>query len=85
METYRFAAQEAKRLTGETVPMDAAKGGEGRTELYDAATSSVIGAITPFNFPMNLVAHKVGPALAAGNTIVLETCGADASVFLLHR
>ncbi|WP_339181688.1 aldehyde dehydrogenase family protein [Paenibacillus sp. FSL R5-0701] len=72
VETYRFAAEEAKRLTGETVPMDAAKGGEGRIGYTMRQPLGVIGAITPFNFPMNLVAHKVGPALAAGNTIVLK-------------
>ena len=72
IETYRFAAEEAKRLTGETVPMDAAKGGEGRIGYTMRQPLGVIGAITPFNFPMNLVAHKVGPALAAGNTIVLK-------------
>ncbi|MEC0127715.1 aldehyde dehydrogenase family protein [Paenibacillus pabuli] len=72
VETYRFAAEEAKRLTGETVPMDAAKGGEGRMGYTMRQPLGVIGAITPFNFPMNLVAHKVGPALAAGNTIVLK-------------
>ncbi|MCM3175750.1 aldehyde dehydrogenase family protein [Paenibacillus sp. MER 99-2] len=72
IETYRFAAEEAKRLTGETVPMDAAKGGEGRVGFTMRQPLGVIGAITPFNFPMNLVAHKVGPAIAAGNTIVLK-------------
>lgn len=64
IETYRFAAEEAKRLTGETVPMDAARGGEGRIGYTMRQPIGVIGAITPFNFPMNLAAHKVGPALA---------------------
>ncbi|MEN1990074.1 aldehyde dehydrogenase family protein [Paenibacillus hubeiensis] len=72
VETYRFAAEEAKRLTGETVPMDAAAGGEGRIGYTMRHPLGVIGAITPFNFPMNLVAHKVGPAIAAGNAIVLK-------------
>lgn len=72
VETYRFAAEEAKRLTGETVPMDAAAGGEGRIGYTVRHPLGVIGAITPFNFPMNLVAHKVGPAIAAGNAIVLK-------------
>ncbi|MBR2564158.1 MAG: aldehyde dehydrogenase family protein [Paenibacillus sp.] len=72
IETYQFAAEEAKRLTGETIPMDAAKGGKGRMGYTMRQPLGVIGAITPFNFPMNLVAHKVGPALAAGNSIVLK-------------
>ncbi|MBA4537759.1 aldehyde dehydrogenase family protein [Bacillus aquiflavi] len=70
--TYLFAAQEARRLTGETIPMDAAPGGENRVAYTVKEPLGVIGAITPFNFPMNLVAHKVGPAIAAGNTVVLK-------------
>ncbi|MGG4456927.1 aldehyde dehydrogenase family protein [Brevibacillus porteri] len=72
IQTYKFAAEEAKRLHGETVPLDAAIGGEGRLAYTVREPLGVIGAITPFNFPMNLVAHKVGPALAAGNTVVLK-------------
>lgn len=72
IQTYRFAAEEARRICGETVPMDAAPGGEGRIGYTVREPLGVIGAITPFNFPMNLVAHKVGPALAAGNAVVLK-------------
>ncbi|TQR38058.1 aldehyde dehydrogenase family protein [Brevibacillus brevis] len=72
IQTYKFAAEEAKRLHGETVPLDAAIGGEGRLAYTVREPLGVIGAITPFPFPMNLVAHKVGPALAAGNTVVLK-------------
>lgn len=72
IETYKFAAEEAKRLTGEMIPMDAAKGGAGRFGYTIKQPIGVVGAITPFNFPQNLVAHKVGPAIAAGNTIVLK-------------
>lgn len=72
VQTYKFAAEEAKRIHGETVPMDAAPGGEGRLAYTVKEPVGVVGAITPFNFPMNLVAHKVGPAIAAGNTIVLK-------------
>ncbi|GED55878.1 aldehyde dehydrogenase [Brevibacillus formosus] len=72
IQTYKFAAEEAKRLHGETVPLDAAIGGEGRLAYTVREPLGVIGAITPFHFPMNLVAHKVGPALAAGNTVVLK-------------
>ena len=70
--TYTFAAQEARKLYGETIPMDAAPGGEGRVAYTVKEPLGIIGAITPFNFPMNLVAHKVGPAIAAGNTVVLK-------------
>lgn len=72
MMTYTFAAQEARRLYGENIPMDAAPGGEGRLAITMKEPIGVIGAITPFNFPMNLVAHKIGPAIAAGNTVVLK-------------
>ncbi|MBG9813651.1 aldehyde dehydrogenase [Bacillus endophyticus] len=72
IETYKFAAEEAKRIHGETIPMDAAIGGVGRVGYTMREPIGVVGAITPFNFPMNLVAHKVGPAIAAGNTIVLK-------------
>ncbi|NHM30688.1 aldehyde dehydrogenase family protein [Neobacillus terrae] len=70
--TYKFAAEEAKRIYGETIPLDAAPGGEKRIAYTSREPLGVIGAITPFNFPMNLVAHKVGPAIAAGNSIVLK-------------
>lgn len=72
IETYRFAAEEAKQLTGEMIPMDAAKGGKGKLGFTKREPLGVIGAITPFNFPFNLVAHKLGPAFAAGNTVVLK-------------
>lgn len=71
-QTFYFAAEEAKRLHGETIPMDAAKGGEGKIAFTLREPIGVIGAITPFNFPLNLVAHKVAPAIASGNTIVLK-------------
>ncbi|MDM5209399.1 aldehyde dehydrogenase family protein [Cytobacillus sp. FSL M8-0252] len=72
IETYKFAAEEAKRLTGEMIPMDAAKNGANRFGYTIEEPIGVIGAITPFNFPQNLVAHKVGPAIASGNPIVLK-------------
>ncbi|MBT2734609.1 aldehyde dehydrogenase family protein [Bacillus sp. ISL-7] len=72
VETYKFAAEEAKRIHGETIPLDAAQGGVNRLGYTVREPIGIIGAITPFNFPMNLVAHKVGPAIAAGNTIVLK-------------
>jgi acyl-CoA reductase-like NAD-dependent aldehyde dehydrogenase len=72
VETYRFSAEEAKRIHGETVPMDASFAGEGRVGFWMRCPLGVVSAITPFNFPLNLVAHKVGPALAVGNTLVLK-------------
>ncbi|KAA9028499.1 aldehyde dehydrogenase family protein [Niallia endozanthoxylica] len=72
IETYKFAAEEAKRIHGETIPFDASPGGVGRIGYTVRKPIGVIGAITPFNFPLNLVAHKVGPAIASGNSIVLK-------------
>lgn len=72
IQTYQFAAEEAKRIYGERIPMDAAVGGENRIGFTMRVPMGVVSAITPFNFPFNLVAHKVGPAIAAGNTIVLK-------------
>ncbi|MDA2376103.1 aldehyde dehydrogenase family protein [Bacillus cereus] len=72
VQTYKFAAEEAKRIYGETLPLDAAPGANGRIAYTIRKPIGVIGAITPFNFPLNLVAHKVGPAIAAGNTVVLK-------------
>jgi acyl-CoA reductase-like NAD-dependent aldehyde dehydrogenase len=72
IETIQFSAEEAKRIHGETVPMDASATGEGRIGFYLRSPVGVVVAITPFNFPLNLVLHKVGPALAAGNTVVLK-------------
>ncbi len=72
ISTFTFAAEEAKRLHGETVPLDAIPAGEGYFGFYVRRPVGVIVAITPFNFPLNLVAHKVAPALAAGNALVLK-------------
>jgi acyl-CoA reductase-like NAD-dependent aldehyde dehydrogenase len=72
IETYKFAAEEAKRIHGETIPMDAALNGRGRFGFTIREPLGVIAAITPFNFPFNLVAHKLGPAIAAGNSVVLK-------------
>lgn len=70
--TYQFAAEAAKQSTGETVPMDAAPGVDGRIGFTKRIPIGVVSAITPFNFPFNLVAHKLGPAFAVGNTVVLK-------------
>ncbi len=70
--TFRFAAQEALRLTGEVVPMDTLPIGEGRIAFTQRHPVGPVLAITPFNFPVNLSAHKIAPAIAAGNSVVLK-------------
>jgi acyl-CoA reductase-like NAD-dependent aldehyde dehydrogenase len=72
ISTFTFAAEEAKRLHGETTPLDAIPAGEGYFGFWTRRPVGVIAAISPFNFPLNLVAHKVAPAIAAGNTVVLK-------------
>ena len=71
-ETIMGSAEEAKRLHSETVPLDGAPGGAGKVGLTIRVPCGVVAAISPFNFPLNLVCHKVGPALAAGNAVVLK-------------
>jgi acyl-CoA reductase-like NAD-dependent aldehyde dehydrogenase len=75
MSTYTFAAVEARKLAGEMVPMDAAQAGEGKLAFTLRRPIGVVGAISPFNFPLNLVAHKLAPALAAGCAVVLKPAG----------
>ena len=72
VQVLKFSADEAKNLQGELLPMDAAIGGENRLGLVRRLPIGVVGAITPFNFPLNLALHKLGPAFAAGNTVVLK-------------
>jgi acyl-CoA reductase-like NAD-dependent aldehyde dehydrogenase len=72
MSTYTFAAVEARKLAGEIVPMDASQAGEGKLAFTMRKPIGVVGAISPFNFPLNLVAHKIAPALAAGCAVVLK-------------
>ncbi len=72
ISTFTIAAEEAKRLHGETIPLDAVPAGEGYFGFWTRRPVGVIAAISPFNFPLNLVAHKVAPALASGNTLVLK-------------
>jgi len=71
-ETLRLSAQQADRLTGETLPFTATPRGHDRLGWYTREPVGVVAAITPFNDPLNLVAHKMGPALVAGNGIVLK-------------
>jgi acyl-CoA reductase-like NAD-dependent aldehyde dehydrogenase len=72
VQTLTLSAEEAKRLHGETVPFDGAPGATGKFGFTLRVPCGVVVAITPFNFPLNLVSHKVGPALAAGNAVVLK-------------
>lgn len=78
VDTFRFAAAVARTLTGETVPLDAsaAAAGSGKLGFVLRVPIGVIGAISPFNFPLNLVAHKVAPAIAAGCPVVLKPASA---------
>jgi acyl-CoA reductase-like NAD-dependent aldehyde dehydrogenase len=75
VSTYTMAAVEARRLAGEVVPMDASIAGVGKVAYTMRVPIGIVGAITPFNFPLNLVAHKVAPALAAGCAVVLKPAG----------
>jgi len=72
VETLRLSGQEATRLTGEVVPVGSAAGFEDRLAFTMRVPVGVVCAITPFNSPLNTVAHKIAPALAAGNTVVLS-------------
>jgi acyl-CoA reductase-like NAD-dependent aldehyde dehydrogenase len=70
--TFTMAAVEARKLAGDVVPMDASPAGAGKLAVTLRVPVGVVGAISPFNFPFNLVAHKVAPALAAGCAVVLK-------------
>lgn len=72
VQTFAIAAEEAKRISGEVVPLDLTPGSEGYIGIARRIPVGPVLGITPFNFPLNLVAHKVAPALAAGNPIVLK-------------
>jgi len=72
MDTLVFAAAEARRLRGEMVPMEASRAGSGKLAFAVRVPVGVVAAITPFNFPLNLVAHKLAPAIAAGCPVVLK-------------
>ena len=74
-ETLELSAEEAKRICGEVLPLDGASAGAGKLGFTLRVPCGVVAAITPFNFPLNLVCHKVGPALAAGNAVILKPAG----------
>ncbi len=75
VDTFKFSAVEARKLTGSTVPMEASAAGVGKLGVMLRVPYGVVGAISPFNFPLNLAAHKLGPAIAAGNAVVLKPAG----------
>ena len=75
-DTFRFSAAVARTLTGETIPMDASSAGVHKLGVVLRVPIGVVGAISPFNFPVNLVAHKIGPAIAAGCPVVLKPASA---------
>jgi acyl-CoA reductase-like NAD-dependent aldehyde dehydrogenase len=72
VSTFQFAAAVARTMTGEMVPLDASDVGEGKLGFVLRVPVGVVGAISPFNFPLNLVAHKLAPAIAAGCPVVLK-------------
>jgi glyceraldehyde-3-phosphate dehydrogenase (NADP+) len=71
-ETVELSAEEAKRIRGETIPLDAASGGKGKFGFSLRVPCGVVVAISPFNFPLNLLCHKVAPGLAAGNAVIAK-------------
>ena len=71
-QTFLISAEEAKRLHGEMVPFDAAPGAQSKFGFFMRVPLGVVAAITPFNFPLNLAAHKIAPALAAGNSVIFK-------------
>jgi acyl-CoA reductase-like NAD-dependent aldehyde dehydrogenase len=83
VQTFIVSAEEAKRLTGEVVPIDAAPGQAHRMAFTIRVPRGVVCAITSFNSPLNIVAHKIAPALASGNTVVMKP--ADVTPLSAHR
>ncbi|WP_337778224.1 aldehyde dehydrogenase family protein, partial [Mitsuokella jalaludinii] len=75
-QTLILSAEEAKRLKGETIPLAGAPGCQNKLAFTIRQPLGVVCAITPFNFPVNLAAHKIGPALAAGNTVIYKPASA---------
>ena len=72
VNTITLSAEEAKRILGGEVPFDAAPGIKNKVGFYRRVPLGIIGCITPFNFPLNLTCHKVAPALAAGNSVIIK-------------
>src|SRR4051812_36849946 len=80
--TFRLGAEEAERMVGETIPLDLMPASKGRVGITRRFPIGPIAAISPFNFPLNLAAHKVAPAIASGNPIVLKPPSKDPLVML---
>jgi glyceraldehyde-3-phosphate dehydrogenase (NADP+) len=80
--TFRLGAEEAERMVGETIPLDLMPASKGRVGITRRFPIGPIAAISPFNFPLNLAAHKVSPAIASGNPIVLKPPSKDPLVML---
>ena len=72
VQTLSLSGEEAKRIYGETIPLDGAPTWSGQMGFTLRVPCGVVAAISPFNFPLNLVCHKVGPALAAGNSVIIK-------------
>ena len=72
VETLRISSEEARRLGGETIAFDQMPGSENRFGYFKRLPVGVVVAITPYNDPLNLVAHEIGPAIAAGNVVILK-------------
>ncbi len=84
--TFALSAEEAARIEGEVLPLDMSASSKGRTALVQRFPLGPVGAITPFNFPLNLVAHKLGPAIAVGCPVVLKpSSSAPMTALLLGR
>ncbi len=72
VSTFEIASEETKRIVGETMPLDITPAGKGRRAVVEYFPIGIILAVTPFNFPLNLVAHKLAPAIASGNPFILK-------------
>ncbi len=72
IETLKLAAEEAKRIYGESVPLDAGLNGKGFFAFTQKVPLGVVAAITPFNYPLNLTIHKIAPAIACKNTVIVK-------------
>ncbi len=71
-EVIEVSAEEARRVVGKMIPLDAAPGAKGKLGFTLRVPCGIVAAITPFNFPLNLVCHKVGPAIAGGNAVLIK-------------
>ena len=84
VETLRISSEEARRINGETIAFDQMPGSENRFGYFKRCPVGVVVAITPYNDPLNLVAHKIGPAVAAGNATILKPHSSTPLLSLIH-